>query len=151
MHPEIGLFWEFITTSINEIIATLDGCSSEELNWRLTDDANSLYSLATHTMSSAEHFLLRTLCEGPGERDRDAEFVAVGDSIEPLKARWQELQTRIQAGLAELSGEILDERTYLFGRHGQVSGCKLLILVARHSAEHKGHAELTRDLLVARR
>jgi hypothetical protein len=32
---------------------------------------------------------------------------------------------------------------------GEVTGREVLMLMARHAAEHVGHAELTRDLAVA--
>jgi hypothetical protein len=36
-------------------------------------------------------------------------------------------------------------------RRGQISGRDVLIVVARHCAEHMGQAFLTRDLVLARR
>jgi hypothetical protein len=40
--------------------------------------------------------------------------------------------------------------TYRHPRRGAISGREILIVVARHAAEHLGQAELTRDLWKAR-
>jgi hypothetical protein len=49
-----------------------------------------------------------------------------------------------------LPPDVLEGR-FMFGRHGEVSGLKVLVLLVRHAGEHCGHAELTRDLLRVRR
>lgn len=149
VQPEIDMFWDLIADSVDRILASMEGLPGADLNRRPVANASSLYVLAVHTMGNIEHNILRQLCGGPGERDRDAEFVAEGESVEPLTAHWADLRGRIKTALSTLPADVL-QRRYVYGRYGEVSGRKLLLLVARHAAEHCGHAELTRDLLLAR-
>jgi uncharacterized damage-inducible protein DinB len=149
VQPEIELYWDLIADSVNRILASMEGLPGADLNRRPVANASSLYMLAVHTMGNIEHVFLRMLGGGPGERDRDAEFAAEGESVEPLNAYWADLQTRINTALPTLPADVL-AGTYQFGRHGEVSGRKLLLIVTRHAAEHCGHAELTRDVLLAR-
>ena len=59
---EIGLFWEKIRNSIDELVGCLEGLDGDSLNWRSLDDASSLYVLATHTMGNLRSILLNVLC-----------------------------------------------------------------------------------------
>lgn len=150
LNPEIASFWGFIVDSVGGILACLDGLAEEDLNWRPLENANSLYVLATHTMGNVTDNLLRILGGQDFHRQREAEFAARGTSPEPLKRQWLELQERIAIALARLTTDDLD-RKYEHPRRGQLTGREMLIVVARHAAEHMGQAELTRDLLLAAR
>ena len=146
MTPEIASFWRFITSSIDRLLACLEGLDEAELNWKPLDSANSLYVLATHTLGNTEENLLAVLGGQAMQRRREAEFEAEGISAEALQARWGELRERIEASLARLPAEALDQpRNH--PRRGQLPGREVLIIVARHTAEHMGQAMLTRDLL----
>lgn len=151
-HPtrETMIFWRYISSSIDQILATLDGLTAEEINWSPIGDANSLYVLATHTMGNATENLLKVLCEQPVDRQRDAEFTARGDSADALRTHWQTLRAQLQAQLEQIDDASLNAPRY-HARRGAISGREVLIVVARHSAEHMGQAFLTRDLILARR
>lgn len=43
------------------------------------------------------------------------------------------------------------EQEYLHPRRGPLIGWAILLIVARHAAEHWAHAKLTRDLLAVQR
>lgn len=145
---ELSSFWGFISRSIERIIACLEGLSADEMNWRPVENANSLYVLATHILGTTEENLLGVLCGQPVQRKREAEFAVQGTSLEPVRLKWQELQGRIKSSLDGLpSGEL--ERERMHTRRGKLTGREVLIVVARHAAEHMGQAELTRDLLFA--
>jgi hypothetical protein len=99
-------------------------------------------------MGNAEENILQTLCGTPVGRDRDAEFAQAG-IVAGVLARWEELRPRLAAALAGVArGELDRERPH--PRRGTISGRAVLIVVARHAAEHLGQAELTRDLWRAR-
>ena len=147
---EIDLYWQKISSTVDEIVGCLEGLGSDGLDWSPLDDANSLYVLATHTMGNVRHNMLNGLCGQPVSRDRDAEFVVTGGSAAEIGARWNEIKGRISASIEDLPpGEADREREH--PRYGTVSGRELLLLVATHAAEHYGQAQLTRDLLKARR
>lgn len=147
---EVEMFWSYIVGSVDRIMACLDGLVEDDLNWRPLENANSLYVLATHTLGNVEKNLLDVLCGQPVERQREAEFVARGGSVDPIRRRWRELQESLSSSLAQLPPAELDrEREH--PHRGQISGREVLIVVARHAAEHMGQAELTRDLLFVAR
>ena len=146
---EIDLYWQKICNTVDELVACLEGLDGDSLNWKPLDDANSLYVLATHTMGNVRFNFLNVLCELPITRDRDAEFVAVGASSAEIVSRWNELKGRISDAIEELPSSELDrERDH--ANYGIIAGRELLVIVARHAAEHYGQAQLTRDLAKAR-
>ena len=146
---EVQVFWELITGSVDQLVESLDGLSANDLNWSPLESANSLYVLATHTMGNVEHRILTVLCDEEVERDRDAEFLAKGSSAEAIQKRWQKIRERISKCVEALPSDRLDRVKAHPGR-GDATGRESLLLVARHAAEHLGHAELTRDLLRAK-
>ena len=126
----------------------LDEFNQDALNWRPAQDANSLYVLATHILASCEESILEVLGGRPVGRTRDEEFLATGVSAEPIQAQWARSKGLLLQVLGEVSTADLD-REYDH-RLGRLTGRQTLILVVGHSAEHLGHAELTRDLLKSR-
>ena len=147
---EVDLFSEKIRNSVDELVGCLEGLDSESLNWRPLDDASSLYVLATQTMGNVRNILLNVLSGLPVTRDRDAAFMVSGGSAVEIEARWNELEEQISDAIEELPTAVLDrERDH--PQRGSISGRELLIVVARHAAGHYGQAQLTRDLVNARR
>ncbi|MEZ4659514.1 MAG: DinB family protein [Caldilineaceae bacterium] len=143
---ELALYWNFTARSVDHIIGCLDGLNQEQLNWRPCSEASSLYTLAIHMMGNMEEVILGLLCGQPTQRDRAAEFAAVGESAEPVRARWADLQSRIETNLLARGDDIL-EQPFTHPRRGQMSGRAILMVVMRHAAEHMGHAELTRQIM----
>lgn len=145
---EIDVAWRSIVRAIDGIINALAEVPESMRNEKPAEVANSLYVLAVHVLGSTEKHLLDALCGEPFNRDRDAEFVAVGTDVELLQEQWRVLQARIEASLQRLPAGALDQMCEHY-RLGSLSGRELLILVVRHTSEHLGHAELTRDLLLS--
>ncbi|MDP9375735.1 MAG: DinB family protein [Chloroflexota bacterium] len=150
---EVATFWRYIASSLDRLVGLVDGLDEEGLNWRPpAPGANSLNVLAAHTLGNAEENLLEILGGRRVGRDREAEFGATADAraSASLRERWQGLRVRIEAAVAVLPPAELDrEREH--PRRGTLTGRDVLIVVARHAAEHLGQAELTRDLLLASR
>lgn len=146
---EIDLYWDKIRNTVDELVACLNGLDSDSLNWKPLDDANSLYVLATHTMGNVRHNFLSILCGRPITRDRDSEFTAMGESVAEIQAGWNALQGRISEAIQELPPGDLD-RVRDDPQRGKITGRELMVIVARHAAEHYGQAQLTRDLVKAR-
>ena len=145
---EVAMYWRYISESIADLLATLEGLDARQLNWHPpAPGANSLYALASHAMGSTEQKLLDTLCGLPITRDRQAEFESVGESTGALLRRWTNLRVAIEEALAKLGSDDLAAPHDHPGR-GPIPGREVLLLVARHTAEHHAHAQLTRDLLL---
>jgi DinB superfamily len=146
---EAILFCRYILSSLDRLVQCLDGLDEKQLNWQPpAPHANSLYTLVVHTLGNAEENLLLTLSDQPSPRNREQEFAMKCQSAEALVAQWQILRERLQTTLLSLSLDDL-EQEHLHPRRGSVTGLDLLIVVARHAAEHLGQAELTRDLVLA--
>jgi uncharacterized damage-inducible protein DinB len=145
--PEVATYWRYIAGSLDRLSACVTTLDEAELSWRPpADGANSLRALAVHTFANAEENLVGVLGGRPVARDRDAEFqAATGDGRE-LERRWAALRPRIESALAALDDGAL-ERRYPHPRRGGIDGREVLLVVARHAAEHLGQAELTLDLL----
>lgn len=145
------LFWRYIASSIDRLVAVAEGLDDDELDWLPpAPETSSVYALAMHTMGNAEENLLGTLGGQPITRDRDGEFADFATAQVTVAARWDALRPRLAASLAALPPGALDA-DYPHPRRGSISGRDILIVVARHAAEHLGQAELTRDLLRAAR
>lgn len=149
MDPEVATFWRFIAASIDRLATLVTGLDAAELGWSPpAEGANSLRVLAVHTFGNTEENLVGLLGGSDVARDRDGEFrAAAGDGAE-LQRRWSSLRPRVVATLDALDPGAV-ERTHLHPRRGAITGREVLIVVARHAAEHLGQAELTRDLLRA--
>ncbi len=144
------IFWRFIVSSVDRLIACLDGLDATEINWRPLPDANSLLVLATHITGNIEETVLGLICGQSRPRDREAEFQVTAPDSAALRLRWAALQADIRPCLVALSPSDL-LRPRLHPRRGQLTAMEILLVVARHAAEHLAHAELTRDLLLAQR
>jgi hypothetical protein len=145
---ELASFWEFIAFSLDHLMGCLDGLTPTQMNWRPTPSGtNSVYALAVHTLGNAEENLLSTLCGAP-PRDREGEFSAEAQDLGWLMPRWTALRAELRAALTALNPAEL-ERERLHPRRGMLTGREILLVVARHTAEHLGQAELTLDVMRA--
>lgn len=142
---EAEQFWGFIVGSLDRLMELVRSSSEAELHWKPpARDGNTIFVLGQHTIGNAADNILATLGGQPVQRDRESEFetaVSRGDLI----ARWEELRPQLEAQMRKLtSGNLLALLEH--PRRGAISGLGILIVVARHAAEHLGQAELTRDM-----
>lgn len=148
---EIGTYQRYIFSSLDRLVGCLSGLDASGLNWHPpAEDANTLYALAVHTLANAEENILGTLCRQQVARDREAEFAARGVSPRAVEERWREQREQLARALEDLPHARLQE-AIKHPRRGTITGREVLLVVARHCAEHLGQAELTRDLLLAAR
>jgi hypothetical protein len=146
---EIAAHWPQIERTLERMITVVHNCSVEQLNWRPpAPGANTIYALATHTLSNARVNILQVLCGRHVDRDREAEFRSVATLENAAIAAWPAIREELRAAVMPLTGADLD-RVCQHPARGEVTGREVLMLLARHAAEHVGHAELTRDLAVA--
>lgn len=146
--PEVELF---ITRSLREcdrILAALEGLSCEQANWRPVEGANSIAVLATHMPANIREVLLGVVMGQPVVRDREAEFESGDRDPEALQSSWVALRTEVIAAFEPLPSAALDDLRE-HPRRGAIPVREILLVVARHAAEHAGQAELTRQLVLA--
>ncbi len=148
---EAGSFWRFTLRSLDGFMEIVDSLAVEELNWRpLASGSNSIYALTTHTLGNVRMHIFRVLLDQAIDRDRDGEFRSVADASNVPIPAWPVLRAEVEAALATLPPEAMD-RIFEHPVFGSISGREVLMVMMRHTAEHLGHVELTRDLIVAAR
>lgn len=143
------LRFEYEFDRLVDTIADLDEAAA---NWKPpAPGANSLVVLVTHALASAEDNVVRRAAGKTVVRNRDAEFAATGGTSH-LIARANEVRGRIADALASLEGRLDEERESTFGKWpARWTVRDSLVHAVSHTAEHAGHAQLTRDLYVAKR
>lgn len=146
-----ALIWPYIDRSVERLRDVAAGLDPEDLTWCPTAaGANSIATLLTHTIANAEDNLLGTLLALPVAYDRERDFVAPDLDLGAAEARWRRLRETFEAALPGLdNARLLAAITH--PRRGSITGLEVMLVVARHAAEHLAHAELTRDLLLAER
>ncbi len=146
---EAATCWRYISSSLDRLVTLALEIDAEGFNWRPpAPETNSIAVLAFHTLGNAEENILETVCGQTVNRDRESEFAATGRTQDNLRQRWATLRPRLETALLELTdAQVTAPRIH--PRRGSLTGRDVLLVVARHSAEHLGQAELTRDLWVA--
>jgi len=146
---EVATFWRYIASSLERLVRLAVELGPPGVDWRPpAPETNSVSVLVMHTLGNAEENLLWTLCGMPVQRDREREFADQAMSVQLLQDRWLSLRVELETALARLAPDEI-ERERLHPRRGPLIGRDVLIVVARHAAEHLGQAELTRDLWLA--
>ncbi len=131
-----------------DYFACLNGLSSEQLDWAPGPEMNSLCVLAVH-VTAAERFWIGIAIDDMIDRDRPAEFQARSHSLEDLQARFSANISFYRTAFASQSVERLSEEVsfeFLDRRINCRRGWALLHALD-HTAEHLGHAGMTRQLL----
>jgi hypothetical protein len=149
---EIESFRIRFAYEFDRLLETIADLDDQAVNWRPpVPGANSLLVLVTHALASAEEHVVGKAAGKTVVRNRAAEFVVTGGAGH-LDARAAEVRRRIDEALAGLEGRLDDERDPPIdkwpGSRGTVRD--RLIHSVSHTAEHVGHAQMTRDLLKAR-
>ena len=149
---EIESFRTRFAYEFDRLLETINGLDDEAVNWRPpVPGANSLLVLVTHAVASAEEHVVGNAAGKTVVRNRDAEFATTGGSGH-LAARAAEVRRRIDDALGGLEGRLDEERDPPFRSWpgSRTTVRDRLIHSVSHTAEHVGHAQLTRDLIAQR-
>jgi uncharacterized protein DUF664 len=151
MASEIESFRMRFAYEFDRLLETIADLDDEALNWRPpVAGANSLLVLVTHAVGSAEEHVVGKAAGKTVVRNRDAEFTVTGGSGH-LATRAAEVRRRIDEALAGLEGRLDEERDPPFDNWARGTVRDRLIHSVSHTAEHVGHAQVTRDLYIAKR
>ncbi|MDE2967694.1 MAG: DinB family protein [Chloroflexota bacterium] len=139
---------------IERILAAADGLTSDQLDAAPWDDSSTIFILATHAISATEWNFVEVLAEQQVDRSRQAEFDSRAASVDDpqglLAERWAGARAAIESALADLSDDAWDGPHYHMFMDRNLSGHELVVRALSHTAEHVGHAEMTRQWLDAR-
>ena len=138
---------------VERILAAAEGLSSEQLDTAPWDDASTIFILATHAISATEWNLVEVLAGKQVDRSRQAEFDSRAASFDDpqglLAERWAGAKAGIESALAGLSNDAWAGPHYHQFMDKNLSGHELIDRALAHTAEHVGHAEMTRQWLDA--
>ena len=136
----------YILRTIDRLVSLSAGLSDEDLRWRPAEGTSTTATLIAHTIANAEDNLVFTLAGRPGTYDREADFQSPPASSLALQVRWSEVRAHID-GASELIRSRPWDEIVVHPRRGEITALEVLLVVARHSAEHLAQAELTLQLL----
>ena len=131
----------------------LAGLTVAELDWSPGPEMNSLCVLAVH-VTAAERFWVGAAVDAMVERDRSAEFRASGYELSLLQSRFSEnIAFYIDSFLAQRAdrlGEMVDVSLFRERPPLKCTRGWALLHALDHTAEHLGHAGMTRQLVDSR-
>lgn len=138
---------------VERILAACQGLSTAQLDAAPWGDASSLFVLATHSISGIEWNIVEVLGGQQVDRSRQAEFdssaAAVDDPLGLLAERWDGARAAIESTLESLPDEAWESSHYHMFMDRHLSGFELIDRAIAHTAEHVGHAEMTRQWIDA--
>jgi hypothetical protein len=149
---EIESFRTRFDYEFKRLLETTLGLDETAVNWKPpAPGTNSLLVLVTHALGSAEEHVVGVAAGMTVVRSRPAEFAAKGGAAH-LAARAEEVRRRIHDALATLEGRLDEERDPPMREWPRPRGTvrDRLVHSIAHTAEHVGHAQLTRDLMKAK-
>jgi uncharacterized damage-inducible protein DinB len=112
------------------------------LNWKPFPNSNSIYVLATHIVGSTEEWVCRFAGGMNIQRNRDAEFIAVGATSQPLKVKIREVQKKIGWVFDNLKETDLDRVIVTPGRFiDKCTGLWCIVHAIEHSGYHLGELD----------
>ncbi len=128
----------------DDVAKTIEGLSPEALDWSPKAGVNSITVLIVH-LTGSQRFLFGEVIGGQDiHRDRDAEFLAKGLSLDELKQRLSDNLTYIADVMESLTLADL-ERKCMF-RTREVTVGWVISHALKHTATHLGHIQVMRDL-----
>lgn len=146
MLPEVAEYLNSIESRRAKIFTVLESSSREAWNWVPTgDETNSLFVIATHVIGSEHGWIYEILGRGEQTRNRAAEFLAKGNSLESLRAEYARVGNETREIFSKLTEQDLSS-TRERESHGTVSVRWTILHVIEHSCEHLGQMELTKQL-----
>ena len=148
MTPAAEAVQHELLRQLDALLAALADCDEESANWTPTPGANSVYTLAAHTLLTAERLVLERaggeVVAGPS---RDEVFTERG-TVVALHTRGLRVKEALAARLARFTEAEL--QGICQGPRGPQTRLSALLRATVHAGEHAGQAELTRDLAKAR-
>ena len=136
---------------IERILAAADGLSAQQLDTAPWDESSSMFVLATHAISATEWNFVQVLAGLEVDRSRQAEFDSKAASVDNpqglLAERWAGARAAIESALEGLADDAWEGLHYHMFMDKNLSGHELVCRALAHTAEHVGHAEMTRQWL----
>lgn len=146
-----------VDLALDGMVATVTDLGDELVNERpQLPGANSAYQIVNHCCGVMEAWGARDLVGRPTSRDRDAELVASGtvaELVEKIRAARARLELDLEHfdGAAPALGAHLRDGVVQPERAAVATQGGVLVHVYEELAQHRGHLDLTADLVRAAR
>ncbi len=144
-------FLPYINGALDGMLQIVEALGDERVNLRPNNmpNTNSPFAILTHCVGLTRYFIGGALAGRQVPRDRDAEFRAQG-SVAEIQQTVRALQQDMQEDLKHVHGDQPSafpealrqpaQRTWMQGR--------FVIQCYKELAQHHGHMELTRDVIL---
>ncbi len=146
-------FVPFIESALNRMVTIAAELGDGLVNAKPSlDGANSAYAIVTHCIGVTDWWVGLMIAGRPVVRDRDAEFVAEG-TVAELRAAVSALLERFESDLALMVSESPirhPERLPASSTARHWTQATALVHTLEELAQHHGHLELSRDMLLNR-
>ena len=150
MDPLFGAVLTRLEEMHEQYVEYMDGLSTVELDWSPGSEMNSLCVLGVH-VTAAERFWIGLGIDNVSKRDRPAEFLASGYELAALRALFADNIAFYEVAFKGQDGsrlrEVVDVSHYMERPSQQVTRAYALLRGVDHTAEHLGHAGMTRQML----
>lgn len=151
--PEVDVVRHYVDLKLDEMMSILKDLGDDRVNLRpALEGANSPYAIVTHCLGVMEFWGGQVVAGREIQRDRPAEFVAQG-TVAEIAAKVDKAKEQFRADLAEarFNTQLQQpaERPYRGLPGPEPTQGNVLLHVLEELAQHLGHIEITRDILVA--
>ena len=141
----------FIHRALDGMVQCVETLGDARVNLRPDlAGANSPYVILAHCVGLTRNILGAALGGRPYQRDRDAEFRAQG-TVAEIRQAVQELQRHIQEDIKQVRGDQPPVHPWAPRQSYMQNWSQGAILLQCYTelAQHHGHMEITRDILMA--
>jgi uncharacterized damage-inducible protein DinB len=146
MDPFFKDFYDRLSTLHHDLAATVEGLPAEALDWQPGSDMNSLVVLLTHTAGSERYWIGEIVGEEPADRVRAQEFETEGKTAEELQEQLNVALAHSRQILSALSLDNLAEARLIPEQGRSCTVAWALLYALEHTAQHLGHAQITRQM-----
>ncbi len=143
-------FLGLVNNALDSMLQRLEDLGDDRINRRPDlPEANSPYIIMAHCVGLTHYWIGRVCAGRPYERDRDGEFRAQG-SLAEIRQAVHDLKNHLQDDIGRVQ---LDQTSAgeLDARHADLQHVKqgeFLMRCYKELAQHQGHMDITRDILM---
>ena len=145
-------FVSYMTAAFDGMLTIAEALGDERLNQRPQNIPNTStpFAILTHCIGLTRYWLGTVIAGRQIVRDRDAEFSARG-TVADLRQAVQQVQQEIQADITHVQGDQPSAfPAAVRPQHKEWTQGHFLIQCYKELAQHHGHMELTRDIMLGR-
>lgn len=148
-----AFFLPFINSALDGMLSIAEELGDDRVNQRPNNMANTStpFIILTHCVGLTRYWLGAVIVGRPVSRDRDAEFRAQGtvaelrQAVQALQSELQDDINLVQVDQPAANPDVVRQAHMKTWKQGQ-----FLLQCYKELAQHHGHMELTRDVMLGR-